>query len=97
MFIYICVCVCVYLRACLCVCACVCVQSNSPLLVPLHFFALSVQHFKKIYAIIYYYFVSNLSSLWINLVHLIHLFQKVFHIKRLNFMGTNNGEQDCIW
>ena len=27
--------------------------------------------------------------------HLIHIFQKIFHITYLNFMGANNDEQDC--
>ena len=28
--------------------------------------------------------------------HLIDFFQMIFHIIYLNFMGANNGEQDCM-
>ena len=31
------------------------------------------------------------------LFHLIHFFQEIFHIMFLNFLGANNGEQDCIY
>lgn len=33
-----------------------------------------------------------LRKMWF---HLIHFFQKLFHIMYLNFMGASNGEQDC--